>query len=187
MYGFFDNAIFLIIISSTIYFFKQTMWWIEWLHKESYERPEAELRLDEQVHTPNYKTINNFQFDANAVYCHVIKREQKTNEPWFQESLQWIVELKKVDGKVIASFLKFWATSWKKQNKEEWRSIDPRGIPDNLRLLVQEKSKEIDTIPGNPDQATTIDLFSDQETLVWDTKKELWILYNEVNNDIPNN
>lgn len=151
------------------------MWWIEWLNKENYERPEVELRLDEQVSTPNLKTINWFQFDDNAAYFHVMKREQKTNEPWFQESLQWIVEFKKVDGKVIPSLLKFWSTTWK-QNKQEWRSIDPQGIPDILRTLVEQKAKEIDTIPWNPDQATTVDVFADEETLVWDTKKELWML-----------
>lgn len=163
------------------------MGWIEWINKEQYERPEAELRLDEQKKTPNLKTINWFQFDKNAAYFHVMKREQKTNEPWFQESLQWIVELKKVDGKVIASFLKFWSTSWKKQNKQEWRSIDPQGIPESLTEIVQQKSKDIDTIPGNPDQATTLDVFADEEMLVWETKKELWTLYKEVNKEIPNN
>lgn len=174
----FDNAIFLITINMYYLFYIVTMGWIEWLNKEQYESQEPELRLDEQEKTPNLNTINWFKFDDNAAYFHVIKREKRTNEPWFQEFLLWIVELKKVDGKVIASYLK--SLDWS-------RSIDPNGIPDSLTAMVEQKSKDIDKIPGNPDQATTIDVFADEETLVWDTKKELWTLYKEVNKEIPNN
>ena len=158
------------------------MEWIEWGNKESYEQPKWELRLDEQVKTPNLKTINWFQFDDKAVYFHVIKREKKTNEPGFQESLQWIVEMKKVDGKPINSFLTFRFGKWNDAKKTEWRWVDPQGIPENLSMIVEQKSKEIDTIPGNPDQATTIDVFADEETLVWDTQKELWTLKDSIIN-----
>jgi hypothetical protein len=163
-----------------IYFVLITMGWIEWGNKESYELPKVEYRLDEfnnknENGELNLKTVNWFKHDKNALYFLAIKSEPKKNEHWSQEWLEWIVEFKKVDGKIIASYLK---------PSKEWRMIDPLWIPDFLTELVKQKSKEIDTIPWNPEQSSKIDLSDEKEIWLWEIRNDLWMLEKEVRADI---